>query len=259
MAFMSSSDPKSTLKSTPVINVSVLLPTYNERSNLPVIIYLLVEAFSSGSLSGVSFEIIIVDDSSPDNTLEVARLLQNLYGPEIIRLRPRPGKLGLGTAYAHGLQSARGEWIVLMDADLSHHPKFLKDFFDKQKNTNADVVTGTRYAAGGGGVAGWSWTRKCVSRIANALAQVLLAPGEASDLTGSYRLYRREVLERVVPLVNSKGYTFQMEMIVRASRLGYVVKEVPIAFVDRLYGESKLGASEIAEYLRGLVRLFFTT
>mmetsp|Transcript_7369 Transcript_7369/g.19169 ORF Transcript_7369/g.19169 Transcript_7369/m.19169 type:complete len:218 (-) Transcript_7369:740-1393(-) len=133
MAFMSSSDPKSTLKSTPVINVSVLLPTYNERSNLPVIIYLLVEAFSSGSLSGVSFEIIIVDDSSPDNTLEVARLLQNLYGPEIIRLRPRPGKLGLGTAYAHGLQSARGEWIVLMDADLSHHPKFLKDFFDKQK------------------------------------------------------------------------------------------------------------------------------
>ena len=88
---------------------------------------------------------------------------------------------------------------------------------------------------------------------------MLLAPGEASDLTGAYRLYRREVLERVVPLVNSKGYTFQMEMIVRASRLGYVVKEVPIAFVDRLYGESKLGASEIAEYLRGLVRLFFTT
>ena len=235
--------------------VSVILPTYNERENLPTCVFLIDEALGNMRLP---YEVIVVDDNSPDGTLDAAKALQAAYGEEKVVLRPRPGKLGLGTAYAHGLAVARGEWVVLMDADLSHHPKYLPAFFDKQRATGCDVVTGTRYAQGGG-VAGWSWTRKCVSRIANALAQVLLAPGDASDLTGAYRLYRREVLTATIGSVHSKGYTFQMEMLVRASRLGYRITEVPIAFVDRLYGDSKLGAAEILEYLKGLVRLFLTT
>ncbi len=120
---------------------------------------------------------------------------------------------------------------------------------------NLDVVTGTRYAPGGG-VAGWDTRRKLTSRVANYLAAVLLAPG-VSDLTGSFRLYKREALETLVGVVRSKGYVFQMEIIARAKAMGMRVGEVPVTFVDRVYGASKLGGAEIVAYLRGLVQLFF--
>lgn len=98
---------------------------------------------------------------------------------------------------------------------------------------------------------------KSKSRVANYIATVLLRPG-ASDLTGSFRLYKKDVLEKLISVCVSKGYVFQMEMIVRAKHMGYTVSEVPISFVDRLYGESKLGAMEIVQYLRGLATLFVT-
>ena len=127
----------------------------------------------------------------------------------------------------------------------------------KQAVTNCDVVTGTRYA-GGGGVYGWNLFRKFTSRGANVLAQTLLNPG-VSDLTGSFRLYKRNVLESIMgqkePL--PPGYAFQMAIVVRAKALGYTVEEVPIEFVDRLFGASKLGANEIITYLKGVFRLFF--
>jgi dolichol-phosphate mannosyltransferase len=121
---------------------------------------------------------------------------------------------------------------------------------------NLDVVTGTRYALGGG-VAGWDTRRKLTSRVANYLAATLLAPG-VSDLTGSFRLYRRSALEALVSSVRSKGYVFQMEIIVRAKAMGLAVGEVPITFVDRIFGSSKLGGAEIIAYLKGLVQLFFS-
>ena len=98
-------------------------------------------------------------------------------------------------------------------------------------------------------------SRKLTSRVANFLATVILNP-EASDLTGSFRLYKKEVLERIMPMVKSRGYVFQIEIIVRAQYLGYKISEVPITFVDRIYGESKLGANEIVSYLAGVVDLF---
>ncbi len=119
------------------------------------------------------------------------------------------------------------------------------------------MVTGTRYARGGG-VFGWGLRRKLVSRGANTLAAALLRPG-VSDLTGSFRLFRRAALADVVGRCTSKGYAFQMEVAVRARRRGYAVAEVPIVFVDRLYGASKLGGAEVGLYLRGLARLFLTT
>uniref|UniRef100_A0A8B9MIW6 Dolichol-phosphate mannosyltransferase subunit 1 n=2 Tax=Neoaves TaxID=3078114 RepID=A0A8B9MIW6_9AVES len=197
------------------------------------------------------------DDGSPDGTQEIAEQLEKIYGSDKILLRPRARKLGLGTAYIHGMKHATGNFIVIMDADLSHHPKFIPEFIRKQKEGNFDIVSGTRYK-GNGGVYGWDLKRKLISRGANFLTQVLLRPG-ASDLTGSFRLYRKEVLQKLMEKCVSKGYVFQMEMIVRARQLGYTIGEVPISFVDRVYGESKLGGNEIVSFLKGLLTLFATT
>ena len=117
-------------------------------------------------------------------------------------------------------------------------------------------MIGTRYA-GDGGVYGWDFRRKLISRGANYLTQVLLRPG-VSDLTGSFRLYKREILESLVESCVSKGYVFQMEMMVRANHLNYRISEVPISFVDRVYGESKMGANEIVQFAKGLLYLFST-
>lgn len=233
---------------------SILLPTYNERENLPLIVWLLVKYCGE---SGYNYEIIVIDDGSPDGTLEVAEQLQKIYGEDKILLRPRAKKLGLGTAYIHGMKHATGNFIFIMDADLSHHPKFIPEFIEKQKEDNYDLVSGTRYQ-GNGGVYGWDLRRKLISRGANFLTQVLLRPG-ASDLTGSFRLYKREVLESLVERCVSKGYVFQMEMIVRARQFNYTIGEVPISFVDRVYGESKLGGNEIVSFAKGLITLFATT
>ncbi|NXY85616.1 DPM1 mannosyltransferase, partial [Alcedo cyanopectus] len=230
---------------------SVLLPTYNERENLPLIVWLLARTFQE---SGNNFEIIIIDDGSPDGTQEIAEQLEKIYGSDKILLRPRARKLGLGTAYIHGMKHATGNFIVIMDADLSHHVSL---YCIKQKEGNFDIVSGTRYK-GNGGVYGWDLKRKLISRGANFLTQVLLRPG-ASDLTGSFRLYRKEVLQKLMEKCVSKGYVFQMEMIVRARQLGYTIGEVPISFVDRVYGESKLGGNEIVSFLKGLLTLFATT
>ncbi|EFX79183.1 hypothetical protein DAPPUDRAFT_304921 [Daphnia pulex] len=233
---------------------SVLLPTYNEKDNLPIIVWLLVKAFTD---SGYDFEIIVIDDGSPDGTLDVAKQLQTIYGDKKIVLRPREKKLGLGTAYIHGIKHATGNYVVIMDADLSHHPKFIHQFIEKQKEKDYDLVSGTRYS-GNGGVYGWDLKRKVISRGANYVTQVLLRPG-ASDLTGSFRLYKKKVLEKLVQSCKSKGYVFQMEMVIRARQFGFTIGEVPISFVDRVYGESKLGGNEIYQFAKGLLYLFATT
>mmetsp|Transcript_17452 Transcript_17452/g.33079 ORF Transcript_17452/g.33079 Transcript_17452/m.33079 type:complete len:238 (+) Transcript_17452:85-798(+) len=234
---------------------SVILPTYNERENLPLIFYMLHKTFTKTALS---FEVVIVDDSSPDGTLEIAQKLQKVYTDNVVKIVSRPGKLGLGTAYIAGLKECTGDRVILMDADLSHHPKFIPQMILKMNAGDFDIVSGTRYRKGGG-VAGWDLKRKITSRGANFLAKFLLHAGNASDLTGSFRLYKREVLEKILPQIKSKGYAFQMEILILANKAKMTVGEVPITFVDRIYGESKLGANEIILYLKGLIKLFFTT
>ncbi|KAF8989175.1 dolichol-phosphate mannosyltransferase [Hymenopellis radicata] len=210
---------------------SVILPTYNERTNLPIITQLLIDTFTAHALP---FEIIIVDDASPDGTQDVARQLARAYGEDKILVKPRAGKLGLGTAYIHGLNFVTGDFVIIMDADFSHHPKFIPQFISLQQKHNLDIVTGTRYRSTSKPSA-----TKLVSRGANFLADTVLNPG-VSDLTGS------------------KGYVFQMEMIVRARAEGYTIGEVPITFVDRIFGESKLGADEIVGYAKGVWQLFIS-
>ena len=167
-----------------------------------------VNSTTDCEFSSLDWELIIVDDASPDGTQTIAKQLQKLYTPERIVLKPRSGKLGLGTAYVHGLQYARGNFVIIMDADFSHHPKFIAEMIRVQKQKDYDIVTGTRYA-GNGGVYGWDLKRKFVSRGANLFADTVLRPG-VSDLTGSFRLYKRAVLEKVSATPECKGYTFQI-------------------------------------------------
>lgn len=230
---------------------SVLLPTYNERENLPLIIYLLMKVAKE---SNIDLEVIVVDDNSPDGTQSVVEQLKEIY-PKKIKLLARPGKLGLGSAYIDGLKQCEGSFIILMDADLSHHPKFIPKFIRKQQQTNADIVTGTRYR-GDGGVFGWNLYRKLTSRVANFIATLALNP-KCSDLTGSFRLYKKHAIEDIMRRIKSRGYVFQMEAVVRARESKYKIEEVPITFVDRVYGQSKMGANEITSYLKGVWQLFW--
>jgi len=153
-----------------------------------------------------------------------------------------------------GIDKAKGNFIIIMDADMSHHPKDIIKFIEKQKENDYDIVTGTRYVSGGG-VYGWGVYRKLVSRVANYIADTLLGLG-VSDLTGSFRLYKRHILKNLMSVCQSKQYVFQIEMIVRARQFNYTIGEVPITFVDRIFGESKLGGNEILAYLKGIVNFF---
>jgi dolichol-phosphate mannosyltransferase len=230
---------------------SVIMPTYNERQNLPLIVYHLVKNFEANK---IEFEVVVVDDNSPDGTGDVCVELQRVFGENRIRLLRRPGKMGLGSAYVAGMKVASGNFVFLMDADMSHNPRAIPEFVKRQKEGNFDIVTGTRYRHGGA-VYGWNLNRKLTSRVANYLASVMLAP-RASDLTGSYRLYKRAVLEDLIARTDAGGYVFQMAMMTTASSLGLSIAEVPITFCDRVYGESKLGPQEIVLYLQGLWKLF---
>lgn len=232
---------------------SIIAPTYNEAENVPLLVALLREACGA---AGIDYELVVVDDASPDGTADVVRALQACYdgGEGRLVLVTRPGKLGLGSAYAAGLAVARGEWVLLMDADLSHHPRHVADLIARQRATGADVVGGSRYLPGGG-VAGWGAGRKLTSRGANVLARTLLGLAPVSDLTGAFRLYRRSLLARLLARCRCRGYAFQMEMAARAVAAGARFEEVAIVFVDRVYGASKLGPHEFAQFLAGLARL----
>ena len=245
---------------------SVIVPTYNERENVPILAALLAEALESprerggAGLAPADWELVVVDDASPDGTAATVRALARCFPPGQIVLAERPSKLGLGSAYRHGLAHAKGTWVALMDADLSHPPRDLPRMIAEARARGADVVAGTRYGGGGGGgVAGWDLRRKLTSRGANVLASALLGTSRVGDLTGAYRLYRRPLLEALLAQVASTGYAFQMEAAARCEHTpGLVIAEVPIVFVDRLYGCSKLGSAEIWLFLRGLLRLLVT-
>ena len=230
---------------------SLLIPTYNERDNISLLIYMIDNILTKNK---INYEIIIVEDNSPDRTIDCVKEMEKLYGTEKIKILERPGKLGLGTAYMDGCKLCTGDFIFIMDADFSHHPKFLIDFIKKQKETNADIVTGTRYNLGGG-VYGWNPLRKIISRGANFLATFLLRPG-VSDLTGSYRLFKKDVFKDLIKEVKNGGYAFQMEIIIRAVYKKYKVEEIPITFVDRVMGKSKLGMGEILIYFDTVLDLY---
>ncbi|KAF8821003.1 dolichol-phosphate-mannose synthase family protein [Cardiosporidium cionae] len=248
---------------------SILVPTYNEAESLPLLTVSLIQHLR-GHLD-FRYEIIVIDDKSPDGSAQIFKAIQSLYPEESLILVEREGKLGLvkkqnsvctsyilttGTAYIAGLEKAKGEFVILMDADFSHHPKFIPHFITEQKKRNYDIITGSRYSPGGG-IFGWNLNRILTSCVANFLARTLLNV-PLNDFTGSFRLFRRDSLEIILKEVISKGYVFQLEIIVRAYKNKMTIGEVPITFIDRLYGESKLDGNEILNYLKVLLTLFWT-
>jgi dolichol-phosphate mannosyltransferase len=217
--------------------VTVVLPTYNEAGNLPVI----VAALFSLPLSGL--RVLVADDNSPDGTGDVADRLAERYGKARVSVVHRPGKQGLGRAYVDGMTraiEAGAEFVVQMDSDLSHAPEYLPQMLGTLLATGADVVVGSRYVAGASLASEWPWPRRVLSRFANGYVRGLLRLG-IRDATAGFRLWRSSALQAIdLASVRSNGYSFQVEMGYRAARHGLKSVEVPIHFAERSAGESKM-------------------
>lgn len=229
------------------MDVSIIIPTFNERENIEKIIRFVNDVFNKNKIQG---EILIVDDNSPDGTGDIAEKLSKKY--KNIRVFHRKGKLGIGSAYKFGFKQAKAPIVMEMDADLSHNPKYIPDFLDALKTH--DFAVGSRYVKGGG-IVNWSIYRKLVSYIANLIASLILRSG-TKDVTTGYRAYRKEALNRInLDEITSNGYSFQVDILMRLKRKGCKLKEVPIVFVDRELGKSKLSQNEIIKFLFTVLRL----
>jgi dolichol-phosphate mannosyltransferase len=218
--------------------VLVIIPTYNERENLQSIAGRVRTAVPDA-------DVLVVDDSSPDGTGDLADRLA--AGDEHIKVLHRGGKEGLGAAYIAGFRWALEhgyEVVVEMDADGSHQPEELHRLLAALRD--ADLVIGARYVRGGE-VVNWPWTREVLSRGGNVYARIMLGI-PLRDSTGGYRAFRATTLEKIgLDDVDSRGYCFQVDLALRALRHGLRVVEVPITFVERTHGASKMSRAVVAE------------
>ncbi|MDH3289855.1 MAG: polyprenol monophosphomannose synthase [Gemmatimonadota bacterium] len=217
----------------------VIIPTYNEAKNLPQIVPLILK-------QDPRIEVLVVDDNSPDGT---GRLADELAEREPrVHVMHREGKKGLGTAYRAGFRWALErdyEYVFEMDADFSHDPKHLPEFLHAAKE--ADLVLGSRYLDGRVTVVNWPIPRLMLSYAANVYARLITGLNVA-DATGGFKCFRRGVLAGIdLDAVKSNGYSFQIEMSLRAARRGFRIKEIPIVFVDRTEGHSKMSGAIIRE------------
>lgn len=232
------------------MKISVVIPTYNEKDNLSELLPKIFDVFKRHNLDG---DVVVVDDSSPDKTADEVRRLKSLYP---IKLIERQKKMGLGSAYIVGFKEALesgSEIIFEMDADLSHDPTKIPTFIEKL-NEGCDVVIGSRLVEGGS-VVGWGWHRKLVSFGGNLIGRTI-AGIDTSDLTSGYRSYRSNVLNSIdFDKVKSKSYDFQIEMLARSIRKGFIVRSIPITFHDRTRGKSKLSKADIIKFLVTAVKI----
>jgi dolichol-phosphate mannosyltransferase len=220
-----------------VPNATVCLPTYNERENLEAMIR---------ALERFGVRVLVVDDNSPDGTGEIAdRLAEEL---DFVSVLHRQRKEGLGPAYLAGFERALADgadYVLELDCDFSHDPSDVPRLIAACE-AGADLVLGSRYVAGGG-TQNWGLVRRIVSWGGSFYARVLLGVN-VNDLTGGFKCFRRQVLEALdLDAVHSKGYAFQIEMTYRALRKGFRVVEVPIRFVDRTEGHSKMSRAIVVE------------
>lgn len=231
----------------------VVVPTYNEAENLPLIVPLILE-------KGERIEVLVVDDNSPDGTGKMADEMASESAR--VHVLHREGKLGLGTAYLTGFKWALErdyEFIFEMDADGSHDAKHLPEFLAAIQD--ADLVLGSRYLKGRVTVVNWPMSRLLLSYFANIYARVVTGH-RLYDATGGFKCFRRRVLEAIdLDEVHSNGYSFQIEMSFRAWRRRFRIVEIPIVFVDRVEGTSKMSGGIVREavwmvWLLRLKRLF---
>jgi len=230
-------------------NALVVVPTYNERDNLPVL--------AAGILAHDGFRLLVVDDGSPDGTGAVADRLAAEH-PGRVEVMHRTGQRGLGRSYIDGLRHAIAEgtadYICQMDADLSHNPEYLPDLVGLA--STHDLVIGSRYM-NGVSVVNWPLHRIFLSAFANRYIR-LVTSLSASDCTSGFRCWRREALARLpIGHMVSDGYAFLVEMLFDASKRGFRIGEVPIIFVERRVGQSKLSSGVLVESLLMPWRLLF--
>lgn len=225
---------------------SVLIPTYEESRNLSALTKSLED-----TLSHWDFDVVFIDDNSPDGTAERIRELSVVY--DNLKLLVRPEKNGLGSAYKDGFKVSSGNTIVQMDADLSHNPEELTNLFKALEN--ADVVVGSRCVPGGR-VIGWKWYRTFINRGANLLARLVLGV-RVRDATSGFRAYDRKAFEEIVSNSSMNGFDFQVEAVYIAKRLGLKVVEVPITFANRKRGKSKLSFKEVVNFAKAVFKIRF--
>ena len=227
----------------------VIIPTYNEKENIRDILAHVLRLEPS-------FDVLVVDDNSPDGTAELVRTVQAQHEGRV-HLMERKGKLGLGTAYIAGFKWAIAhgyDFVFEMDADFSHDPSDLLRLYDTCANGGADMSVGSRYVRGGQ-VKDWSWHRILLSFSASLYARTVLWLG-VRDTTAGFVCYQRHVLE-ALPLdeVQFIGYAFQIEMKYRVHAAGFKIKEVPITFVDRVKGKSKMNSGIFKEAFLGVLQM----
>ena len=223
-------------------DLSLIVPTYNERANLERLVSTVVSVLADHRIAG---ELIVVDDHSPDGTGELADHLAERFPMQVVH---REGKLGLGSAVLAGFERARSEVLGVMDADLSHPPSVLPGMFAALRTLDADIVVGSRYVPGGGS-GNWPWRRLVMSRVAGLLARPITP---VRDATSGLFLVRRRAVEGV--RISATGFKICLELLSRA-RIESVV-EIPFVFADRSVGESKMSAREALGYLRQLRDLY---
>ena len=228
----------------------VIIPTYNEKENIQKMIETVL------AINEHQFDILVIDDNSPDGTGEIVdRMIANQ--PDRVHIIKRTGKLGLGTAYITGFKWALAqgyEYVIEMDADFSHPTDKLHELQAACATGGADVAVGSRYKTGVN-VVNWPMGRLMMSYYASMYVRVITGM-DVRDTTAGFVCYRREVLEAIdLDNVEFKGYAFQIEMKFTAHRMGFKIVEVPIVFVNRVLGTSKMSSGIFGEALFGVIKL----
>jgi dolichol-phosphate mannosyltransferase len=234
-----------------VHKILIIIPTYNEIENIASIINAVLEISQQ-------YHILIVDDNSPDGTADVVKSMKKEYGPRLDIIE-REGKLGLGTAYIRGFQYALEhdyDYIMEMDADFSHNPQSIDAIYKACQADGVGMAVGSRYVKGGGFV-NWSKYRLFLSYGASIYTR-LITGMTVRDATAGFVMYKREVLAKMdLSKIEFIGYAFQIEMKYYCHSLGYKIAEVPITFVDRELGTSKMDSSIIKEAVWGVIKMRF--
>ncbi|MBD1398768.1 polyprenol monophosphomannose synthase [Pontibacter sp. JH31] len=227
----------------------VIIPTYNEKENIEAIIRKVMSLPQP-------FDLLIVDDTSPDGTADIVRALQQEF-PERLHLELRTGKLGLGTAYIHGFKYALRmgyKFIFEMDADFSHNPDDLSKLYHACAVEGYDMAIGSRYVQGVN-VVNWPMSRVLMSWFASLYVR-LITGMPIADTTAGFVCYRRKVLKTIqLNKIRFVGYAFQIEMKFLTFKYGFKIKEVPIIFTDRTKGESKMSKGIFKEAVLGVIRM----
>ena len=228
----------------------VIIPTYNEKENVESIIRAVMSL-------PVDFHVLVIDDGSPDGTADIVKELMSKEFADRLFIIERAGKQGLGTAYITGFKWAiehEYDYVFEMDADFSHNPQDLLKLYDACVNEGADVAIGSRYITGVN-VVNWPMGRVLMSYCASMYVRTVLGVS-IRDTTAGFVCYRRQVLETIeLDKIRFKGYAFQIEMKFTAYKCGFKIKEVPIIFINRVLGTSKMSGGIFSEALWGVVRL----